>query len=793
MRHVIGFTVVSLLVGVALLSACGGRHASVLQPDPAGSAVAGEVGQLDKPAGVDAALWRELKTELTRVLAAVDAEHAVSAAPSDALSKVPDLVVGPGAGGAAEFTFSYRCTGDYDQNGEVNIADLTPVGVNFGKTISSPGWDSAQVADGDDNGEINIADLTPIGQHFATRVTGYELQMASSSDPGGSWSALADIPLTDGAIPGGGGFRHFDYALDSPTSDMYYRVVPYEEGTPRLLGIPSDAVFFSINMLAAPANVAASDGTYNDRITVTWDKVTGATQYMVYRDSQSTPLATLGDVNSYDDMALIDTAVHTYWLKASDGTRVSNFSVSDAGFMGSVQPGLQPPTNVHASKGGYEDHILIDWTKSANAMGYQIYRDSQSAPIDSVADIAMYNDYGVTDVFQHTYWVKATDAIDESDFSMSDTGFRAAPATGTMVVLAWNDLGMHCMNQDFSEMMILPPYNVLHAQVISRVSGDPQIVTEGVTVRYTIPENTHSADKCNFWDFAHALLNVNLAPNIGLTGNGLAGTMSPLIVTEGRNDWSVTGIPITPINDAGIEDPYSLATVTVESGGDTTARTQAVVPVSWEISCQICHTTAGITVAEDILTKHDALHSTNLMNARPVMCGGCHAQPPLGTAGLPGLPTLSSAMHSSHATRMAAAGLEVECYACHPGVRTQCLRDVMFSAGLTCHDCHGTMADVGSSLRSPWADEPRCDQCHHVAGHEYEQPGTLYRNSVGHNGVHCAACHGSPHAITPTVVAADNVQAIKLQGHSGKIDTCTVCHTTPPGDPFNHTAGEGGG
>ena len=30
---------------------------------------------------------------------------------------------------------------------------------------------------------------------------------------------------------------------------------------------------------------------------------------------------------------------------------------------------------------------------------------------------------------------------------------------GDMVVLGYNDLGMHCMNQDFSEFMILPPFN----------------------------------------------------------------------------------------------------------------------------------------------------------------------------------------------------------------------------------------------------------------------------------------------------------------------------------------------
>jgi len=65
-------------------------------------------------------------------------------------------------------------------------------------------------------------------------------------------------------------------------------------------------------------------------------------------------------------------------------------------------------------------------------------------------------------------------------------------------VLGYNELGMHCMNQDFSELMLLPPYNNLRAQVILR-GEEPQLLTSGVTVSYSVPGNTTSADKTNFW------------------------------------------------------------------------------------------------------------------------------------------------------------------------------------------------------------------------------------------------------------------------------------------------------
>ncbi|MBI5864833.1 MAG: hypothetical protein HZB38_10050 [Planctomycetes bacterium] len=98
------------------------------------------------------------------------------------------------------------------------------------------------------------------------------------------------------------------------------------------------------------------------------------------------------------------------------------------------------------------------------------------------------------------------------------------------------------------------------------------------------------------------------------------------------------------------------------------------------------------------------------------------------------------------------------------------------------------MLAVGDPGRRPWIDEPRCSNCHTRQGFQFEQAGTLYRDSKGHGNVHCAACHGSPHAIGPAVTERDNVQANTLQGHPGVINDCTVCHGAngPPGS-FFHT------
>lgn len=360
---------------------------------------------------------------------------------------------------------------------------------------------------------------------------------------------------------------------------------------------------------------------------------------------------------------------------------------------------------------------------------------------------------------------------------------KTPPAADTYVVVAYNELGMHCMQNDFSQMMILPPFNTLHAQVLKRGMG-PDIMTGDITVTFELPSNTSSSSKTNFWSFVKPLMGLDLPPDIGLGGFGLSGTMA---FDAARRDWGATGIPLTPIDDDGKENPYPLALVTVKNDqGTVVAQTQAVVPVSWEMSCNLCHNKAGESVATNILSAHDRLHGTNLIAHQPVMCAQCHSDNALGAAGQPGVSSLSAAMHGAHANRMDAIDLANKCYACHPGVRTNCLRDVHAASAITCTDCHGSMAQVADTRRNPWVQEPRCDQCHHRAGFEFEQPNTLFRNAKGHGGTQCMTCHGSPHAVGPAVTATDNAQALRLQGHTGPINTCTVCHTSMPTEAFFH-------
>jgi len=416
--------------------------------------------------------------------------------------------------------------------------------------------------------------------------------------------------------------------------------------------------------------------------------------------------------------------------------------------------------------------------------------------------------------------VEAAAPLAQPGFADIQQPAGSAPDAGVYTLIGWNDLGMHCMDDSYADFAVLPPYNTLWAQLVRKEpDGQTTVVTEGVQIEYSFLENSYSAGKTDFWQYVGQLFGFDLPMDVGLRWAWLAGDMQPA-----GDHFVIEGVPLTPYRDRSPEPipqnlyPYQLAHLTARATatGAILAETTTVAPVSTEMRCDTCHYDGGLegiatgNVKTNILTLHDREEGTDLMGSRPVLCADCHGSNALGLAGNPGLPSLSRAMHHRHApeeagTRgqtprvadpisalldkgqapaaVASEGTD-DCYLCHPGPQTQCLRDVMFAAGVTCIDCHGGTAQVADPARRPWIDLPRCETCH---GAQYaENPDTLYRNSIGHGGLYCEACHGSPHAIVPSTQPNDNIQNIALQGHAGALDDCSLCHAQAPAGPGPH-------
>jgi hypothetical protein len=379
------------------------------------------------------------------------------------------------------------------------------------------------------------------------------------------------------------------------------------------------------------------------------------------------------------------------------------------------------------------------------------------------------------------------------------------PVQDDYVVIGWNDLGMHCINPSYSQIALLPPFNNLWAQVIKR--GDPPtIVTSDITLEYSFPNNTTVNGKSDFWKYG-AKLYANLLGvpvpkwGIGLTGNGLSGTMK-----LAGDHFEASGLPALPYDDGIKWNPYQIVRITLKDRvGKELKSTRVVVPVSDEIHCDMCHMqggdgtinlpvdpTTGMTGTMDvnlnILMTHDYYNGqngatskgTNLVGTQPVLCAKCHSDNALGAPGVANVKSLSLAMHGWHNGVQRAP--DATCYSCHPGEKTKCLRTAIGGMGYmgktpACQtgQCHGGIAGMGNPDRTPWVTEPTCKQCH---GKNYSTGKELYRNSKGHGGVYCAACHNSPHTWWPSKKSSDNIQPVRLQYEATSMGgACEICHT----------------
>lgn len=358
---------------------------------------------------------------------------------------------------------------------------------------------------------------------------------------------------------------------------------------------------------------------------------------------------------------------------------------------------------------------------------------------------------------------------------MSGGSASGAAFADDVRVFAVNDLGMHCVDREFSVFSLLPPYNVVHAEVLRRRAvGLPSLI-HGAKIRLTYDAvadargsiNSTSRLKTDFWAWAPLLFGVALPP-----GQGLAGLYMPadapvpgpqtIAYDAVKRFYSADGIPIVPTDDALAENSYPLLRIGAAYAptGAALAHLDIVVPVSSETDCKTCHETgeigaddAGIAwsanadpevrAKENVLILHDDREGTALMASRPVLCASCHYSRALDLAGAGpqgsqiGKPEMSAAMHEYHGGLRDDSGarvfpvrgpVEATCYLCHPGLVTQCYRGAMKTGGVDCLDCHGNMLSVGGAFpllaggsmdglndgapRRPWFDLPRCQSCH---------------------------------------------------------------------------------
>jgi len=369
-----------------------------------------------------------------------------------------------------------------------------------------------------------------------------------------------------------------------------------------------------------------------------------------------------------------------------------------------------------------------------------------------------------------------------------------ANTAGGYVLLAWSELGMHCIDgKDYSILSLLPPYNTVFAKLMT-TGTTPTEVTSGVTLSYTAFRdstgsiNTISSTKTNFWTYVKILFGLSPAPDVGLKGAPVQsltphpmtyGPMAaPITGTSTTNVWKAEGIPTAPYDDNGNPAPYSMVQITAKnSSGTILAQATTVLAVSDELSCANCHAantnpkampsigwanfpqfTANQNWRLNVLAIHDdlspipaavlaaakakgynyqaSLYQTAYNNGalgNPVLCDVCHQSNVFSEVGFPtGVPGVNPLTQDIH-TRHASVTL--------PGSATT-LDNMTGNTGMTsgCYQCH-----PGPTT-----------QC---------QRGVMTGTIPGSTAISCYGCHG-------------NLSRVGTAGRVGWMDlpTCQMCH-----------------
>ena len=265
-----------------------------------------------------------------------------------------------------------------------------------------------------------------------------------------------------------------------------------------------------------------------------------------------------------------------------------------------------------------------------------------------------------------------------------------------VIVMASNDLGMHCACPGAQYMLLLPPFNTLRAQVIERDvnnerSGTPLVLADpsDIRVEYNIVENDDDFLKTQDtyyptwikmmprYGFGDAIDPID-GKIRGLTGSKLAGEME----AEPEGWWEAVGVPAFPdessnsssqekimVDPLGGPDrnPYLTGNIKVyeQASGALLAETNITVPVSFGGCCD-CHLSlaedtpgytrdpessfqlmgylhslnaSGINFADPTVLNPDSaweIAEGEPVTPGPVRCSVCHWDPAMGEPAAPG-------------------------------------------------------------------------------------------------------------------------------------------------------------
>ena len=188
--------------------------------------------------------------------------------------------------------------------------------------------------------------------------------------------------------------------------------------------------------LPAPEWIAASDGTFPDKIQVHWDAQLTGVYWHLYRDDVE--IAEITDGSSfYNDTQVSQNTIYVYKIQACmpDGTLCSPMSPSDSGYLKTEDtetPPTEAPQNLAASDGTSYTYVNITWDNGSEPAASHIRverSDDDGATWITIANLVFgtsaYQDISALSGTTYTYRAVFYNSGGDGPYSNEDTGYKA--------------------------------------------------------------------------------------------------------------------------------------------------------------------------------------------------------------------------------------------------------------------------------------------------------------------------------------------------------------------------------
>ncbi|MCP4135024.1 MAG: hypothetical protein GY754_28880, partial [bacterium] len=228
--------------------------------------------------------------------------------------------------------------------------------------------------------------------------------------------------------------EYYDTTVD-PYTDYYYRVVAHSADFGDSLFSGFD--FGYSNFIDVPTSLNARDGSYSSNIYLSWDSVSQADGYYIYKSSK--PDGVYGKIADRPGVGYSDYDAHvnlkSYYKITSYSAKYGESAMSayDSGYRS-----ISLVQNVSASDGAYDevngDSVIISWDAQPSVNSYSVYRktgDQDMALVETTSNTEIIDGTAENTGTLYTYYVIFhTEDLGDSGFGSGDDGYKL-PISGT--------------------------------------------------------------------------------------------------------------------------------------------------------------------------------------------------------------------------------------------------------------------------------------------------------------------------------------------------------------------------